>query len=361
MKRIIVSVTNDLYTDQRVSKVCATLNNAGYDILLIGRKLKNGIPLNRNYKTKRIKLLFNKSFLFYAEFNFRLFFILLFSKKDILLSNDLDSLPANYLASFFQNKKLVYDSHELFSEIPEIVHRPFVKKFWTTLEKWILPKLKNNYTVCDSIATFYNDKYKTNFKTIINLPNKKNSERSRFSFNVTNKKIIIYQGAVNIGRGLELMIKTMKHLNNSVFIIIGDGDILDDFKKEVAKEKLNDKIYFLGKVSPEKLHTLTPLANLGLSIEEDLGLNYRFALPNKIFDYIQAEVPILVSDLPEMRQVVLDYKIGEIIKNRSPKDLANQIEKILEKDFIAKLQIAKSELIWENQEEKLLSIFKNAV
>jgi glycosyltransferase involved in cell wall biosynthesis len=361
LKRIIVSVTNDLYTDQRVSKVCTTLDNAGYDILLIGRKLKNSIPLNRNYKTKRIKLLFNKSFLFYAEFNFRLFFILLFSKKDILLSNDLDSLPANYVASFFQNKKLVYDSHELFSEIPEIVHRPFVKKFWTTLEKWILPKLKNNYTVCDSIANFYNDKYSTNFKTIINLPNKKNSKLSVFPFDTTNKKIIIYQGAINIGRGLELMIKTMKYLNHCVFVIIGDGDILTDLKNEVNEKKLNDKIYFLGKVSPEKLHTLTPLANLGLSIEEDLGLNYRFALPNKIFDYIQAEVPILVSDLPEMRQVVLDYKVGEIIKNRSPKDVANQIENILEKDFIAKLQIAKSELIWENQEEKLLSIFKNAV
>lgn len=361
MKRIIVSVTNDLYTDQRVSKVCSTLNNAGYDILLIGRKLKNSHQLNRNYKTKRIKLLFNKSALFFAEYNLRLFFILLFSKKDILLSNDLDSLPANYLVSFIQNKKIVYDSHELFPEIPEIAHRPFVKKCWTTLEKWILPQLKNNYTVCDSIANFYNNKYKTNFETIINLPNKKNSKLSEFPFNVTNKKIIIYQGAVNIGRGLELMIKAMKHLNNSLFIIIGDGDILSNLKKEVTKEKLNDKIYFLGKVSPEKLHTLTPLANLGLSIEEDLGLNYRFALPNKIFDYLQAEVPILVSDLPEMRQVVSDYKVGEIIKNRNPKDIANQIENILEKDFSSKIQIAKSELIWENQEEKLLSIFKNAV
>jgi glycosyltransferase involved in cell wall biosynthesis len=361
LKRIIVSVTNDLYTDQRVSKVCNSLDNAGYDILLIGRKLKNSKQLNRNYKTKRIKLLFNKSALFYIEYNIRLFFILLFSKKDILLSNDLDTLLANYLVRFFQNKKLVYDSHELFSEIPEIIHRPFVKKCWTNLEKWILPKLQNNYTVCNSIANYYNDKYKTNFETIINLPNKKNSKLGEFPFNITNKKIIIYQGAVNIGRGLELMLETMKYLNNSVFIIIGDGDILSNLKKEVAEKKLNDKVYFLGKVSPTKLQTLTPLANLGLSIEEDLGLNYRFALPNKIFDYIQAEVPILVSDLPEMRKVVLDYNVGSIIENRNPKKLANQIEKILEKDFLTKLQIAKSELIWENQEEKLLSIFKNVV
>jgi glycosyltransferase involved in cell wall biosynthesis len=361
LKRIIVSVTSDLSTDQRVDKVCSTLHNNGYKVLLIGRKLNNSIPVNRNYETKRIKLIFNKSFLFFAEYNFRLFFMLLFSKKDLLLSNDLDSLTANYLVSFFQNKKLIYDSHELFPEIPELVHRPFVKKCWITIEKWILPKLKNNYTVCNSIANYYKKKYNTNFETIINLPTKKMNDLGEFPFKLNGEKIILYQGAVNIGRGLELIINTMQHLNDCVLVIIGDGDILLDLKKEVSNKKLNDKVYFLGKISPKKLHTLTPLANLGISIEEDLGLNYRFALPNKIFDYIQSEVPILVSDLPEMRQIVLDYNVGEVVKNRNPQVLANQIKNILKQDFSAKLQIAKSELIWEKQEEKLLSIFKNLV
>ena len=103
-------------------------------------------------------------------------------------------------------------------------------------------------------------------------------------------------------------------------------------------------------MSPESLHKITPLAHLGISIEEDLGLNYRFALPNKIFDYIQAEVPILVSDLPEMKQVVLKYNVGEIVTNRNPKELAIQIEMLLEKDFSSELKKAKNELIWENQE-----------
>ena len=159
MKKIIVSVTNDLSTDQRVDKVCSTLQKEGYEIVLIGRKLKNSIPLKRSYNTKRIKLIFNKGFLFYAEFNFRLFFVLLFSKKDVLLSNDLDTLLPNYLVSILQKKKIIYDSHELFPEIPELVHKPFVKKCWTKLEAWILPKLKNTYTVCNSIADFYDKKY----------------------------------------------------------------------------------------------------------------------------------------------------------------------------------------------------------
>ena len=114
MKRIIVSVTNDLVTDQRVSKTCSTLSEMGYDILLIGRRLKNSLPIQRNYTTKRIQLLFNKGYLFYAEYNIRLFLFLLFSKKDILFSNDLDTLPANYIIGKLQQRNLIFDSHELF-------------------------------------------------------------------------------------------------------------------------------------------------------------------------------------------------------------------------------------------------------
>ena len=361
MKKIIVSVTNDLSTDQRVDKVCSTLQKEGYEIVLIGRKLKNSIPLKRSYNTKRIKLIFNKGFLFYAEFNFRLFFVLLFSKKDMLLSNDLDTLLPNYLVSSIQKKKIIYDSHELFPEIPELVHKPFVKKCWTKLEAWILPKLKNTYTVCNSIADFYDEKYNTRFETILNLPNKKELKLGEFPFKTKGKKIIIYQGAVNIGRGLELMIDTMEFLENCIFVVIGYGDIYKELVKKVEIKNLSHRIHFLGKIPPSELHKITPLANLGLSIEEDLGLNYRFALPNKIFDYIQAEVPILVSNLPEMKMISINYNVGEIVRNRKPIELAKQIEGLVEKDFSDGIKKAKKELIWENQEEKLISIFNKSI
>lgn len=360
MTKIIVSVTNDISTDQRVEKVCNTLYNAGYEILLIGRRNKNSAPIHRKYKTKRIKTIFKKSFLFYIEFNIKLFIILLFSKKNLLLSNDLDTLLANYLVSRIQRKKIIYDSHELFPEIPELVNRPFVKNFWSGLEKIILPKLKNCYTVCKSIADFYDDKYQTNFKTIKNLPIKKEIKTLQFPFTYKNKKIILYQGAINVGRGLELIIETMSFLDTCILVIIGDGDILTKLKTEVLSKNLDDKIYFLGRKKPSELQKLTPLADLGISIEEDLGLNYRYALPNKIFDYIQAEVPILISDLPEMKNVVLEHKVGEIITNREPIKLASQINNMFVEDYSNALKIAKEKLIWEHQEKTLLSIFENA-
>ena len=362
LKKIIVTVTNDLTSDQRVHKVCRTLHNAGYDVFLIGRKLSNSKPLNRSYRTKRISLLFNKGVLFYAEFNLRLFFVLLFYKKDVLLANDLDTLLPNYLISKLQIKKLVYDSHELFSEIPELVNKPFTKKVWRSLERRVLPKLKNTYTVSNSIADYYDKKHQTKFKVIRNLPLMiRTISKGNLSFDHKEEKIILYQGAINIGRGLELIINTMPFISNCILVIIGNGDIIKNLKSYVKNINLVKKVRFLESLTPNELQKITPLANIGISIEEDLGLNYRFSLPNKIFDYINAEVPILVSNLPEMRKIIDTHKVGEIVKERSPQKLALQIKELLKKDYSEELKKAKKELIWENQEEELLAIFRNII
>ena len=303
MKRIIVSVTNDLVTDQRVHKSCTTLFNNGYTILLIGRKLKNSLPIIRDYKTLRIKLLFNKGALFYAEYNLRLFFILLFSKKDILLANDLDTLLPNFLVSKILKKKLVFDSHELFTEVPELINRPFQQNFWLKIEQFILPKLTYSYTVCHSIAVHYNLKYNTKFHVVRNVPFKiEKLEKGILPFNSKNKKIILYQGAINKGRGLELMIEAMTFLDNAIFLIIGSGDIEKNIHNLVKELNLEEKVTFIDRIPPIELQKLTPLADLGLSIEENLGLNYKYALPNKLFDYIQAKIPVLVSNLDEINE-----------------------------------------------------------
>lgn len=358
MKKVIVSVTNDLTTDQRVAKVCNSLTNNNFEVVLVGRNLPKSKPIHRNYTTKRFNLLFNKGFLFYAEYNFRLFLWLLFTPKDILLSNDLDTLLPNFLVSKLQGKKLVFDSHELFSEVPELVNRPFVKNIWLRLERWLYPKLKNSYTVCKSIADIYNKNYQSNFKVVRNIPTKKDVVKKELPFKTT-KKIILYQGALNIGRGLELMIQTMNLLDDFVFVIVGSGDIEEELKQLVSRLNLEEKVKFLGRLTPEELQKITPNASVGISMEEDLGLNYRFALPNKIFDYIQADVPVLVSNLPEMKQIVLDYKVGEIIAERTPKNIAQQIKNIANSNYSDELKKAKETLVWKNEEAVLLSIFNN--
>lgn len=359
-KRIIVSVTNDLVSDNRVHKVCTTLQNMGFDVLLVGRKLPWSIPVERSYSTKRMKLLFQKGVCFYAEYNIRLFLLLLFSKADVFLSNDLDSLTANFVAAKLRKKELVYDSHEYFTEVPELIHRPQIQKIWEWLEQKMLPKLKYAYTVCDSIARVYTEKYNVGFKVIRNIPEKREIKNPVKN---NDPKIILYQGAINIGRGLEQAIEAMHFVEGAKLVIAGDGDIKTKLEELVIKEKLDEKVEFTGRLPLEKLSELTVQADLGLSIEEDLGLNYRFALPNKLFDYIQARVPVLVTNLPEMEAIVSRYKVGEISDSLNPEELAKKIQEALynnEKRTIWKknLEIAANKLTWQNEEKVLQGIYK---
>ena len=357
MKRIIISVTNDLVTDQRVSKTCELLSEIGYDVLLVGRKLKKSLPIQRNYRTKRFRLLFNKGVLFYTEYNIRLFLLLLFTKKDMLFSNDLDTLLPNYIISVFHRKKLVFDSHELFSEIPELVNKQQVKNVWLYLEKTIIPKLQNVITVSDSIKNHYHNLYGISPIVIRNIPKIKKISQKNFEIDAKGKKVILYQGSVNIGRGIELMIDTMALLDEYLFIVIGDGDILEQLKEKVSNLSLHDKVKFIGKKTPEELKELTPNATIGMSLEEDLGLNYKYALPNKIFDYLHANVPVIVADLPEMRGLIKRYSIGEILTERTPKTLAKTIVSMTNNSYEKELKTAKKELNWSKEKEKLISIF----
>lgn len=306
-------------------------------------------------------MLFKGGFLFYSSFNFRLLITLLFVKKpSLLISNDLDTLPANFIASRIRRVLVIYDSHELFTQVPELIHRPFVQSVWKWIERKILPKIKYAVTVNYSIATIYRKLYGTPFKVVRNVPERIVSlpvqkERSR-------DHIIIYQGALNVGRGLELMIKCMQYLENVRFLIAGRGDIEEKLKKMVADANLGDCIEFLGRMMPEELKPVTGSADLGISLEEDMGLNYRYSLPNKLFDYIQGQIPVLCSKLPEMSRVVESYGIGIATAEKDPEKLAEIIRYMLKERshgaWRNALREAALELCWENEVKVYLELLK---
>ena len=362
MKRIILSVTNDLVTDQRVHRIATTLMNNGAQVTLVGRLLPQSHPVQRDYGTHRMRLLFKKGPLFYAEYNIRLFFYLLLIKSDILVSNDLDTLPANYLVSIMRKKVLVYDSHEYFTEVPELTNRRVTRNIWKKLEQWILPEIKYSYTVNNSIADIYNKMYGIQMKVVRNMPVRSAKIDTSFIASNLPADFVIYQGAVNLGRGLELLIDAFHFIHNLKCVIVGDGDILNMIQKRVISKKLEDRIIFIHRLPFEQLNVITRKASLGISMEENLGLNYYYSLPNKLFDYIQAEIPVLVSDFPEMKKIIDEYGVGEVIKSRQPKDLALQIESMIqnEKYLLWKQNLIKAaeELCWENEEKELLKVYE---
>lgn len=366
-KKVILSVTNDMVIDQRVHRIATTLAENGVYVLVMGRKLKaNPDFSDRKYKVRLLKLPFNKGFLFYLTYNIWLFWYLLLSKFDALVANDLDSLPANYLAAKCRRKTLIFDSHEYFPEVPEVIHRKTVQRVWLLVEKWMVPGSKYRYTVCQSIADLYKEKYGLQFDVVRNLPLSKNvAETIESVEKVGEIKTIIYQGALNVGRGIELMINVMKHLDNTVLIIIGGGPIEEALRQKASSPELINKVKVLGRMPFSELHAYTSKADLGFSLEENLGLNYYFALPNKLFDYIQAGIPVITSDFPEMKAIVEGYNIGQTTAERNPERLALLINQMLNDEpqrliWKENARRAADELCWEKEREILLKIYRSA-
>jgi glycosyltransferase involved in cell wall biosynthesis len=367
-KRIIVSVINDLVTDQRVARTCSVFHELNYEILLIGRKLRDSKTLvKRDYECKRIVLLFEQGPQFYFFFNLRLFFKLLFSKANLLLANDLDTLLPNYLVSKLKGIPLIYDSHEIFCEVPELQNTPIKKRIWKKLESWIVPKLKYNITVNQSIGNYFNQKYKVPFIFIRNIPNysKINNLKSREELNLPlSKKIILLQGAgINMHRGAEELVEAFQYLTNDyLLLIIGSGDVIQILKQNVVNKQLQDKVRFIDKIPATELQHYTANANLGVTIDKDTNLNYHFSLPNKIFDYMHAGIPILASKLPEIEHIITHYQIGNFIENHTPEHIAQQIEVSLKNEVYFEnkknTEQAAFENNWNAEKQKLISLIQ---
>lgn len=362
MKKIIVCVTSDLATDNRVDKVCTTLHNMGFEVMLVGRRLGDSPSLApRPYVAKRMRLLFTRGFLFYTEYNIRLFFLLLFNRGNLILANDLDTLPSAFFASKLKGKPLIYDSHEYYTEAPELIDHRKIKRFWQRLEKYMIPKVNAAYTVCHSIADVYSQLYHIPFRVVRNVPHSANSKLTGVDI-PAKKPFIIYQGVLNVGRGLEETIRAMQFLPEASLLIAGSGSIEKELRT-LAETLPVKNIFFSGRILFDELRLITPHASLGISLEKDLGLNYHFALPNKLFDYIQAEIPVVVSNLPEMKRVVNEYNIGLIASSHNAEKLAETLRKALfdeslRKPWLQNLKTAAAELTWENEEKIVREIFE---
>ncbi len=357
-KYVTVSVTNDLATDQRVRKQCNSMHCAGWELVLIGRKLSESLPVERPYKVARMKLFFNRGAMFYAEYNIRLFFFLLFAKVDVLYANDLDTLPANAIVSLLRGKTLVYDSHEFFTEVPEIQGR-WVKGVWKMLERICIHRAKIVITVNQSIANLLSDAYKLNEVLVVrNVPDKREAivRRTRHELRLpAAPRLLILQGSgINMDRGAEELVEAMSMVGNAVLMIVGSGDALPVLKNMCTREALKNKVLFFPKMPYAEMMAYTISADLALSLDKDTNINYRYSLPNKLFDYIEASVPVLVSDLVELRRVVEEYGIGRVSQSHDPALLAVEIEAMLDDEasmelYRSNLKTLAGKLNWDHE------------
>lgn len=371
MKKVIVTVTNDLSTDQRVDKSCRTLSDMGFSVLLVGRRLPGSLELTgRPYAAKRMKLLFRRGPLFYAEYNIRLFWLLLTHSFHLIVANDLDTLPAGFLAHKLKRVPLVYDSHEFYTGTPELVDRPFVQGIWESIEAFIFPRLTDIITVNGSIARLYEEKYHKKLHVVRNIPRRlrKEGSYSRTDLGLPeDRKIILLQGAgINIQRGAEEAIEAVGHCRDAILLIIGSGDVIGMLKEKAEEAEYRDRVIFLPKMPYEEMMRYTRLADIGLTLDKDTNINYRYSLPNKLFDYIHARIPVLASRLPEIAAIVEGYDIGLITDSHKPEHIAEKFREMLDHPertnrWKNNLDKAAEALCWEKEELILKDVYQKYV
>jgi glycosyltransferase involved in cell wall biosynthesis len=242
-----------------------------------------------------------------------------------------------------------------------------VQGVWKKLEASLLPRIKTVITVNDSIARLFCEKYHKEIHVVRNIPPQHRDASApplAFLPLANDKPVVLLQGSgINIQRGAEELVEAMQYVQRGQLLIIGGGDVIGQLKQMTRELQLADKITFMPPMPFEKLRSYTRQAAIGLSIDKDTNINYRYSLPNKLFDYIHAGVPVLVSPLAEIKKIVDEWQVGETISSHQPSSIARHIDTMLadkvklhhyHKNCIAAAEV----LNWENEKRVLIKILK---
>lgn len=360
IKSIIFTVTNDLVTDQRMQRIVGTFAEAGYTVRLVGRQLPDSPSASHlGFSVKRIRCLFKKGKLFYLEFNLRLFVWLCFQRFDYLWAVDCDTAWPARLISIFRRKPWVFDAHELFSRVPEVINRIGVQQIWQRTEKMAFAEAGLCITVGPALALWFEKEYGRKVEVVRNMP----SLKAAVQYRQHDDTFVLYQGALNKGRGLENLIMAMNRVDCRL-LLAGEGDLSIELRNLVAKEGLQEKVSFLGKLPPADLPALTASAWVGYNVSEPAGLSYQLSLNNKFFDYVHAGLPSLINPFEEYVKLNNEMEVG-ILTEPNVDAIANNLQLLLS-DPELHLRLSQNCLKareiwnWENEKVQLLTIFEAA-
>jgi glycosyltransferase involved in cell wall biosynthesis len=255
--------------------------------------------------------------------------------------------------------------------------KPFRRNIWKYIEARIFARLKYMYTVSDSIRNLYQKIYHEKLFVVRNLPlkNPDNPKLTAEELNLlqameekipTNKHLLIFQGAgINESRGAEELVLSMNFLEASDYhlMIIGGGDVFSKLEKMVEQYQLQEKISLIPKLPFSLLGYFTRKAHLGISIDKSSVLNHKYSLPNKLFEYLHAGVPVLASRLIEQERIINQFEVGAFIEDYKPENIAAKIKEI----FASPEQLnrwkqntckVRDTLNWENESKIVIDIFK---
>ncbi len=360
-KTIGIIFLGDFFTDGRCVNMANSILDSGAKLFIIDanptgkNKYRNAIIHHIDLQNRQ------KGVVRYWKFHKGIVKILHTLKFDTLISADLFSLGAT--SKFQQSARIVYDSREIYSELAALSNKPHYQFFWTNFEKYFIRKCNSIIVTAESDGTYLKSIYPKIPEPIVikNLPPSKMLKFStidlRRQLDITDKqKMFLYQGVIQHGRGLKIMVDLLEHFPDGVCVFIGKGDFTEEVKNYAKQKKCENRVFFVGAVPYLELLSYTVEADIGFSLIEPISKSYIHALPNKLYEYFLAGIPTIASDFPEMTKAIENYSSGAVVSPNDFPKIVETVSNLLEQDYNREnnQQIALQNFVWEIQDQILL-------
>jgi glycosyltransferase involved in cell wall biosynthesis len=370
--KLTIVVTNSLRKDPRVQKSVKMAVDNGISTCFVG-------VMDSNYRPEYFKGVgFEVRLVKYPKYFYSLGYGLLVkifreihrniliareiyrSSPDVIHANDFDTLPASWVVAKLTGARVIYDSHEIFTENGSIAKKPIIKKFVKYVEGFLARRVCHMVSVSHSASKLLSDFYGIRKPTVItNCPYRERVENCHKS----GKFEVLYQGQYYKGRGYENFILSAKYVSEDIVLVLrGYGDLEGELRRLVIENNLEQKVRFDSPVEIRELISAASKSNLGVVLTEPISDNFKYTVSNKLFEYIGAGLPVLLSDLPEHRLLVEKYGFGEVLDNIEPKTIADALVRLSKggdvfNQMLEKASQAADVLCWENEGRKFIEIY----
>ncbi len=389
---MLVMNAMDVMDDPRVYRQATTMAQAGYNVVVIGRSLsandpprehshgvtvirvRNLLPKLFIAREKALNLLKEGEFLIRALIaNLQMAVKAIRLGVDIYHAHEIGALPVGYTLKHLTGAKLVYDAHELYTESSSMQRASrWFRGLFEAVQSYILPKVDGITTVGETMAQEMYRRYKCSRPVIVrNCPRWEQTDATqrnalRRALGLTeDQKIVLFQGAYAPYRGLEQIVESTKFLReDGVIVLRGWGEMENELRALAQGLRVSDRIFFVEPVAAREVVNAAIGADIGVMAYLPDLLNYKYASPNKVFEYMMAGLAIAASDLPEIRGIIEETGSGVLFDPYDPKSIASAINKLISDEELLRSaqrnarRAAREKYNWEKESQKLLSLYE---
>jgi len=362
-KKILIAYLGNPDFDTRIKNLCYSFSKNNFQISVVGFESENR-SITKNETSTVYKLQRKPSVKFYLKFFFNLFNYLRKHKADYYFAEDIYTLGLVCVFAKSRGKKLFYNSRELYPFLAGLRNRKYIQFLIALIEKVFIKFPDFVLTTGEMDADFLIKHYSLkNVIVLRNLPLYINEIKKHNLHELLkipeDSKIFLYQGVLLDGRGIRFAIEIVKEFENIHLVILGDGEKKIHFQEFAESLRVESRVHFLGSFSQDELINYTSACDIGLALIENISMSYYYALPGKLFEYIMAEIPVICSDLPQMKKIVRQFNVGRFTNIDDKENLMKIIKELITNNGLNivlrdNCKLAKKELNWEKEFEKLL-------